>query len=197
MDSWLVFRRNRVILNQWTNGIIGPLNGFPKRLSYGVFPSDEILTVSQIGIAFHRICPPIFIQTWLQQYCRGTFLYSAHCSFSNPICFWSVWCRRTKIPGKILTSFAKFQGIVSVNDSRLPIWLQELLQVPLCFLWSFFCTDTTGSIGWPNPAPRLHIDDYFEIHILHWELCGLLLSSQQFFQHEVRLRHCVFCTEPL
>ena len=33
---------------------------------------------------------------------------------------------------------------------------------PVKFL---FCTDTTGSIGWPSPAPRLHIDDCFEIHI--------------------------------
>ena len=41
------------------------------------------------------------------------------------------------IPGKIFTSFAQFQGIVSVNDFRLPIRLQELLQAPLCFLRSF------------------------------------------------------------
>ena len=41
------------------------------------------------------------------------------------------------IPGKIFTSFAKFQGIVSVNDFWLPIWLQELLQAPLSFLRSF------------------------------------------------------------
>ena len=33
----------------------------------------------------------------------------------------------------------------------------------------FVYTDTTGSIGWPSPAPRLHIDDCFEIHNLHWE----------------------------
>ena len=37
------------------------------------------------------------------------------------------------IPGEIFTGFAKFQGIVSVNDFRLPIRLQELLQAPLCF----------------------------------------------------------------
>ena len=42
------------------------------------------------------------------------------------------------IPGKIFTSFAEFQGIVSVDDFRLPIWLQELLQAPLCSLRSFF-----------------------------------------------------------
>ena len=41
------------------------------------------------------------------------------------------------IPGKIFTGFAEFQGIVSVNDFRLPIGLQELLQAPLCFLRSF------------------------------------------------------------
>ena len=70
------------------------------------------------------------------------------------------------IPGEIFTSFAEFQGIVSVNDFRFPIWLQELLQPPLCFLKFLFCTDTPGSIEWLDPAPRLHIDDCFEIHIL-------------------------------
>ena len=117
--------------------MIGPLYGFPKRLSYVVVPSDKILNVSQISITFHRICPPIFIQTWLQQYSRCTFFHSAHCSPRNPICFWSVWCWRTMISGKIFTGFPKFQRTVSANDFRHPIWLQELLQVPLCFLWSF------------------------------------------------------------
>ena len=41
------------------------------------------------------------------------------------------------IPGKIFTGFAEFQRIVSVNDFRLPIGLQELLQASLRFLWSF------------------------------------------------------------
>ena len=41
------------------------------------------------------------------------------------------------IPGKIFKDPAKFQGIVSVNDFRLPIRLQELLQTPLGFLRSF------------------------------------------------------------
>ena len=98
---------------------------------------QEILNVSQTGITFHGICPPIFIQTWLQQYCRCTFFHTSYCSLRNPICFRSVWCRRTMIPWKIFTGFAKFQGIVSVNDFRLPIRLRELLQAPLCFLRSF------------------------------------------------------------
>ena len=41
------------------------------------------------------------------------------------------------IPGKIFTGFAKFQGIVSVNDFRPPVRLPELLQAPLCLLRSF------------------------------------------------------------
>ena len=105
-------RSYRVILNLWTKWNNRSFKKVaPKRLSYGGFPiRQEILNVAQIGITFHRICPSIFIQTWLQQYSRGAFLYSAHCSFSNPICFWSVWCWRTMIPGKIFTGFAKFQG---------------------------------------------------------------------------------------
>ena len=118
--------------------MIGPLERLSKASFRGRLPiRDEILNVSQIGIAFHGICPPFFIQTWLQQYSRGTFFYSAHCSFSNTISLRSVWCRRSMIPWKIFTSFSEFQGIVCVNDFRLPIWLQELLQAPLCFLWSF------------------------------------------------------------
>ena len=150
------------------------------------------------SVTFHRICPPTFIETWLQQYCRRTFFYSAYCSLGAPICFWSVWCRGTIIARKIFTGFAKFQGIVSVNDFRIPIGLQELVQASLGFLWSFcfarICLDPLSGL---SPAPRLHICDCFEIRNCHWGPCDLLLSSHQNFQHEVRLRHCVFCTGPL
>ena len=138
MDSWRVFRRNRDNTQPMNHKEWSSFTWFPKTSLVWSLPiRQEILNASQIGIAFHGICPPFFIQTWLQQYGRRTFFYSAYCSLSNPICFRSVWCRRTMIPGKIFTSFAKFQGIVSVNDFRLPIWLQELLQTPLCFMRSF------------------------------------------------------------
>ena len=68
---------------------------------------------------------------------RPDYNNTAHCSFSNPMCFCSVWCRRTMIPGEIFTSFAEFQGIVSVNAFWFPLGLQELLQALSCFLWSF------------------------------------------------------------
>ena len=41
------------------------------------------------------------------------------------------------IPGEVFTSFAEFQGIVSVDDFRIPLGFQELLQASLGFLRSF------------------------------------------------------------
>ena len=114
-----------------------------------------------------------FVQTSLQQYSRGAFFYSAHCSFSNPICFWSVWCRRTMIPGKIFTSFAKFQRIVSVNDFRFPMWLPRTFASSFCVSWEVFVLHGYDWIHWVAKSlpPRLHIDDCFKIHNFHWELC--------------------------
>ena len=144
------------------------------------------------------MCPPTFIETRLQQYSRGAFFYSSYCTFSNPISLQPVWCRRAMIPGEIFTSFAEFQGIVSVNDFRIPIGFQGTFVSFSGFLVKFwFCTDTPGSIEWLSPAPRLHIGDCFEIRNCHWEPCDMLLSSHQNFQHEVRLHHCAFCTVPL
>ena len=34
-----------------------------------------------------------------------------------------------------------------------------------------FCTDMIGSIAWPSPASRLHIDDCFEIHNENFVIC--------------------------
>ena len=61
--------------------------------------------------------------------------------FQHSLCFWSVWCRRAMVPGDTVPRFAEFQGIVSVNDFRLPIGLQELLQAPFGFLRSFHGND--------------------------------------------------------
>ena len=119
--------------------IIGPLNGCPKRLSYGVFPiRQKILNVSQIATAFH--------------------VESAHQLSSRPDCNNTAevpsFTLRTALSAIPLVSdlcgvdvqwfqerssqnFSEFQGIVSVNDYWLPLGLQELLQAALGFLWSF------------------------------------------------------------
>ena len=88
-----------------------------------------IFYVSQIGMPFHGICPPSFIQTWLHQYLRA--------ALRNPICFRSAWCRRTMIPGKIFTRFANFMGLSVRVTSWFPRRLQELLQALLRYLRSF------------------------------------------------------------
>ena len=132
MQSRLVFRRNRVMIDHCSKRYCWSVEGhseppFLRCVSITKF----ILNILQIAVTFHGICPPFFVQASLP------FFHSAHCSLSNPICFRSVWCPRTMIPGKISTGCAKFLGIVCVHDFRLPIRLQELLQAPLCFLRSF------------------------------------------------------------
>ena len=122
---------------------------------------------------------------WLQQYGRGAFFHSAHCSFSNPICFWSVWCRRTMIPRKLFTSFAKFWGIVSVNDSRLPIRLQELLQAPFGFLRSFCFA-------------RIRLDPLGG-QVLHHDCISMIVSRFTIFTENFVICCCqvtkIFCTK--
>ena len=72
------------------------------------------------------------------------------------------------IPGKIFTGFAKFQGIVSISDLRISYRVPRTFASSFVFPQKFlFRTDTTGSIGWPSLAPRLHIDDCFEIRNCH------------------------------
>ena len=81
------------------------------------------------------------------------------------------------IPGKIFTGFAKFQGIVSANDVRIPIGLQELLQASGCFLWSFCVTRIRLD---PLGGQVLHHDcismivSRFTTFTDHWGLCDLL-----------------------
>ena len=110
----------------------------------------------------------------------------------------SVWCRRTMIPGKIFTSFAKFQRNVSVNDFRLPMLLQELLQAPVCFLRSFcFARIRLDRLG----AQVLHHDcisiiaSRFTTFTENFVICCNQITKN--FLHEVRLRQYVFCMGPL
>ena len=53
----------------------------------------------------------------------------------------------------------------------------------------WFCTDQIESIECLNLVPRLRIGDCVEIHLLHWGLCDLMLSSHQSFLHEVLHHH--------
>ena len=93
--------------------------------------------------------------------------------------------------------FAKFQGIVSVNDFWFPRRFQELHLVLRGLLGSFCFTRV-----WLYPlrcqvlAPPRHIDDCSEIILLHWEFCDPLWSSHQNVPFWARLYQHVFCKKP-
>ena len=46
--------------------------------------------------------------------------------------------KRAMIPREIFTSFDEFQGIVSVNDFRIPVWLQGIFCKFIWFSWEDF-----------------------------------------------------------
>ena len=62
---------------------------------------------------------------------------------------------------------------------------------------SSFYMDKTESIEWQDLVPRQRNGDCLVIHPLHWGPCDPPLPSHQTFLHEVKLRHCLFCKEPL
>ena len=82
------------------NGVIGPSKWFAEAPFVRCSPiRQEILNASQIAVTLHGIRPPFFVQARLQQNSRGSLLYPSYRPLSNSICFWTVRCRRTMIPG--------------------------------------------------------------------------------------------------
>ena len=170
------------------NGQKGPLNCCPKRLTHGVFSPEKRAVpfrwkVFHFKEFAHQLSSRTSQQRCLLSLCPQLFQQSINLS--------TMCCRLAMIPREVFTIYAEYQGIVSVNNfryPRVPRNFASSLVFPEKFL---FCTDTTGSIGWPSPAPRLQIDDCFEIRNCRLGPCDLLLSSHQNIQHEVRLPHCV------
>ena len=81
------------------SGMTRPFLRFSKSPFTRCFPiCQEVLNISQMTIAFHRISPTLCIQAWLQQYRRGPFIYAAYRSFSYAIRFGSMGCWSTMIP---------------------------------------------------------------------------------------------------
>ena len=142
MQSRQVFSSNRVIFYHRSKRNNRALKWYSEQSFVWSLPiRQEILNVSQIGLAFNGICisrPDCNNSANVPSFTLLTALSAIPCV--SDLC-------GTMIPGKIFTCFAKFQGIVRVNDFRLPIRLQELLQAPLCFLWSF-CLHGYDWIHW-------------------------------------------------
>ena len=89
-DSWLIFIGSWMIFYQRTKW-----NGRSFMVSQNVLrvvSSHQSICLGYFAESSRIPSNPHtnFIQTRLQQYSRRPFLYSAYCSFSNPICFWTV-----------------------------------------------------------------------------------------------------------
>ena len=101
------------------------------------------------------------------------------------------------IPGKIFTSFAEFQGIVCVNDFRIPLGFQKLLQASLGFLGRF-------CVAWVALQP-------LSCQVLYHNGVSMIMSRLTSFAKDfvigsyqikkiyplwARLYRCVFCKKP-
>ena len=165
------------------------LKNSPHRLAYGAFPSAK--------------------KSW--PFCRKQQQYKEsdnHLS-SNPdcsttsqvpsftICLVLMKCWNSVLPWQIFTCFPDFHRVVGVHN----IWFGRRLQE---FFTHFcpshvkisFCKDKIESIEWQDSVSRQRTGDCIQIHILI-EDCDLQLSNHQTLLHEVELRQCVFCKEPL
>ena len=95
------------------------------------------------------------------------------------------------MPFQIPSSCLYIQLSVCVTGPRI---FNELFSSLVKIL---FCTDQIEFIESQDLEQRQRAGDCFWIHIPHGELCDPPLSSHQTFQHEVKLRQCVFCKKPL
>ena len=68
----------------------------PFIMSFPIF--QEVLDISQKATAFHRIGPPLFIQSWLYQYCWVPSFTLRTALSAMPFCLGSMRCRSSMIP---------------------------------------------------------------------------------------------------
>ena len=116
--------------------MIGPWNGSQNvsRVKFSLQTRDLECFANRKSIPWKLLtilCPDL-IATILQRCLLSLCALLFQQSHLFPICGVDVQRFQERF-----TRFAKFQGIVSVNNLRLPIRLQELLPVPLGFLRSF------------------------------------------------------------
>ena len=174
-----------------------PFEWFSKSPFIRSFPvCQEILDILQIVLAFHRISPPIFIQSWLQQYCWGSFFHSSYDSPSDAICL---------------------DEVLMFDDSMID--LHKIFQIPMSCPFKKLSVFATARGTFANSFPYLVKSLFFAriglnplsgkilnndsvSVIVPWFTllrgpCDQPLSSHQTFLLEVELRQCVFCKEPL
>ena len=86
MEPWLVFRRNRTILNHGTKRNHCSFAWFSKSPLIWCFPIfQEVSNMSKITATFQSNSPPFCIQAGLQHHSTRAFLCPAYSSFRNTI----------------------------------------------------------------------------------------------------------------
>ena len=122
-NYWLIFWWGWLIFDQCSKRKNWPFEWFSKSSFVRCFPiCQEVLDLSKIAMAFRRVWPPPFIQSWLEQFCWRTFLHSAYCSVSFAFCLGSMKCWSAVIPWLNLTCSPKFHRVVCIYNFR---WLRR------------------------------------------------------------------------
>ena len=115
------------------HGIHPPSSGQLQQLRKGSFLYPACRYFQQSHLIFNgefSSFPQILTVDWsTATVMKGTSPLFSILLFSNPKSFWTVRCRRFLINNSMVnfTDFCRIRGIVSVNDSWLPSWLQEVV----------------------------------------------------------------------
>ena len=182
MNSRLIFWWSRMIFNHCSKRHYWPFEWFSKSFLARSFPiGQEVLDVSQIATAFHKVWPPPFIQSWLWQSCWSAFLCSSNGSFSDAICLGSMSCWSAVFHHKSSHALPNFIELSVCTTFGLCDGSKNFNKLFPSRVRILFCTDKIESIEWQDLAPRQRTDDCFEIHIHHWELCDPLLLITKLF----------------
>ena len=144
-----------------------------------------------------EICPQIFHLDPIANNTAEVPSFTLRTALSAiPLVSDRLWCRRAMIPGEIFTSFAEFQGIVSINDFWFPLGFPGTFASFFVFSWEVFVLHgkTPGSIEWLDSCTTdLLIGDCFRDSQVTLRNLVILLSSshQNFAARGYGFRHCV------
>ena len=201
MQSRLVFRRDRVILNNEPNGMIGPLNGIVFHfVSSQTKDVDCLVDSSNISRNTPTILCPDLISTMCEilRTCQCKWLFVS--SSGSPGKFLFCTCRvvSTVLPNLVpqrriddccVTHFLLWElcDPQLLYHQHFPVWVRQYQHV-FCTRTLLFSSSSRYRNSDPSASacghyayspPRRHIDDCSAIHSLYWEFCDLLLSSHQ------------------
>ena len=169
IDVISIGRKNRVIFDHCSKRYLSVEGHSEPPFVWCFLIRHEILNDSWIAATFHGIRPPFVTPDCMQWHRKCSFFHSAHCSFSNPICFLICVVSTHNDSKKDLHRLCQ-----SPRNCQCKRLLASSSAPGTLFL---FCTGWTVTTQLPSLVPPRHIDDFSAIHFLHSELCDLQLRS--------------------